>query len=96
MLKNGPPGQFSTRFKILRSATLPRYGYINGTVCNVIESLYIIFIIHLQLSTVLRPAQEFFTDMETSPLLVKGCKRRWVNKARHVPIHKQVIEFPGI
>jgi hypothetical protein len=23
---------------------------------------------------VLRPAQEFFTDMETSPLLVKGCK----------------------
>jgi hypothetical protein len=26
------------------------------------------------LFTVLRPAQEFFTYMETSPMLVKGCK----------------------
>jgi hypothetical protein len=28
------------------------------------------------LFTVLRPAQEFFTYMETSPLPVKGCKFR--------------------
>jgi hypothetical protein len=28
----------------------------------------------LQLFTVLRPIQEFFTRMETSPLPVKGCK----------------------
>jgi hypothetical protein len=31
-------------------------------------------IITICLFTVLRPAQEFFTYMETSSLLVKGCK----------------------
>jgi hypothetical protein len=36
--------------------------------------LWYIFTSQVWLFTVLRPAQEFFTYMETSPLSVKGCK----------------------
>jgi hypothetical protein len=37
---------------------------------------FLFWLINDWLFTVLRPAQEFFTHMETSPLPVKGCKFR--------------------
>jgi hypothetical protein len=48
--------------------------YLANQVQYVVSVFSILFILFVCLFTVLSPAQEFFTYMETSPLPVKGGK----------------------
>jgi hypothetical protein len=74
--KNGPKLRTIDTTRILLSGNGQRQDELFPNFKKNYNLIFIFFFFWLinWLFTVLRPAQEFFTYMETSPLPVKGCK----------------------
>jgi hypothetical protein len=56
-----------------------------------VKTVKVLFVCLLVLSR----TSNFSAIWRLSPLPVTGLQR-WANKARQMPIHKQLIEYPGI